>query len=263
MTPQLIEQTLLQLADIAAAETMPRFRVALNVTNKLDEGFDPVTQADKQAESAIRDYIAKHFPDHGVLGEEQEATNIGAEYCWVIDPVDGTRAFISGLPGWGTLIGLSKNNEPIAGIMCQPFTGERFIATSANNIAYLLHKGVKTNLKTSNVTALSDATVMTTDPDLFKPNELEIFNKIKSTAKLTRYGYDCYAYAMLAAGHIDLVIESGLNAYDISALIPIVKQSGGIVVNWQGKSAANGGQILAAANEKLLNETISFMNSAI
>lgn len=261
MTPQLIEQTLLKLAEVAAKETMPRFRVPLDVTNKLDAGFDPVTMADKQAEFAIREYISKHYPDHGVLGEEQEATNLGAEYCWVIDPVDGTRAFISGLPGWGTLIGLSKNDKPIAGIMCQPFTGEQYIATSETSVSYLLHKGEKTNLKSSSVTALKDATVMTTDPDLFKPDELVTFNKVKDATKLTRYGYDCYAYAMLAAGHIDLVVEAGLNPYDISALIPIVEQAGGIVVNWQGKSAANGGQILAAANKQLLNEAINLLNS--
>ena len=261
MTPERIEQTLLILADIAAKETMPRFRVPLDVTNKLDEGFDPVTMADKQAEFAIREYITKHFPDHGVLGEEQEATNLGAEYCWVIDPVDGTRAFISGLPGWGTLIGLSKNDTPIAGIMCQPFTGERYIATGDKGVSYLLHKGEKTNLKSSSITALKDATVMTTDPDLFKPDELVIFNKVKDATKLTRYGYDCYAYAMLAAGHIDLVVEAGLNPYDISALIPIVEQAGGIVVNWQGNSAANGGQIIAAANNELLNAAISLLNS--
>jgi len=261
MTPQLIEQTLLILADIAAKETMPRFRVPLNVTNKLDEGFDPVTMADKQAEFAIREYLSKHFTDHGVLGEEQEATNLGAQYCWVIDPVDGTRAFISGLPGWGTLIGLSKNDKPIAGIMCQPFTGERYIATSEKDVSYLLHNGNKTDLKTSSITALKDATVMTTDPDLFKPDELEIFNKVKDATKLTRYGYDCYAYAMLASGHIDLVVEAGLNSYDISALIPIVEQAGGIVVNWQGESAANGGQILAAANKKILDAAITLLNS--
>lgn len=261
MTPDLIEKTLMQLADIAAKETMPRFRVPLDVTNKLDEGFDPVTMADKQAEFAIRQYISKHFPSHGVLGEEQEATNLGAEYCWVIDPVDGTRAFISGLPGWGTLIGLSQNNVPIAGIMCQPFTGERYIATGEKGVSYLLHNGKKTSLKSSTVTELKDATVMTTDPDLFQPDELAIFNTVKDATKLTRYGYDCYAYAMLAGGHIDLVVEAGLNPYDISALIPIVEQAGGIVVNWQGESAANGGQILAAANKDLLKDAISLINS--
>lgn len=261
MTPDLIEQTLLKLSNIAAKETMPRFRVPLDVTNKLDEGFDPVTMADKQAEFAIREYLSKHFPDHGVLGEEQEATNIGAEYCWVIDPVDGTRAFISGLPGWGTLIGLSKNNEPIAGIMSQPFTGEHYIATSAKGVSYLLHNGNRTDLKSSSVIALKNATVMTTGPEMFTVDELATFNKFVKTTKLTRYGYDCYAYAMLASGHIDLVVEAGLNPYDISALIPIVEQAGGIVVNWQGESAANGGQIIAAANKKLLDEAIYLINS--
>lgn len=261
MTPQLIEQTLIQLADIAAKETIPRFRVPLDVINKLDAGFDPVTMADKQAEFAIREYLSKHFPDHGVLGEEQEATNIGAEYCWVIDPVDGTRAFISGLPGWGTLIGLSKNGKPIAGIMCQPFTGERYIATSEKDVSYLLHNGKRTDLKSSSVIALENATVMTTGPEMFTADELVTFNKFVETTKLTRYGYDCYAYAMLASGHIDLVVEAGLNPYDISALIPIIEQAGGIVVNWQGKSAADGGQILAASNKQLLDNAITLLNS--
>ncbi|MFK7903118.1 MAG: histidinol-phosphatase [Nitratireductor sp.] len=259
MTPEIIEETLLKLADIASDVTMPMFRAPLDIANKEEGGFDPVTLADKQAEAAIRKYINSNFPSHGIIGEEDGSTNKDAEYVWVIDPIDGTRAFISGLPGWGTLIGLTKNKKPIAGIMCQPFTKERYFTNGLTST--LLHEGKKTILKTSNVTALSDATAMTTDPFIFAKEETPSFDLVRGQVKLMRYGFDCYAYAMVAAGNIDLVIESGLHIYDVSALIPIVENAGGLFTNWQGEPVANGGQVIAAANQELLNQAIELLNN--
>ena len=258
MTPENIEKTLFDLADIAELETMARFRKPMDIENKREKGFDPVTAADTKTEVLIRQYLAKHYPEHGIMGEEQEAINPDALYCWIIDPIDGTRAFISGLPCWGTLIGLSHNGTPIAGMMAQPFTGEYYFTSGGES--WLKHKGETALLKTSNVTSLDAATIMTTDPFIIEGEDANAFSQLRDKTKLTRYGYDCYAYAMVAAGHIELVVETELNPYDILALIPIIENAGGIVTNWQGKSAKNGGRIIAAANKTILNEALETIN---
>ena len=251
MTPDLIETTLNALCAAAEVETLARFRIPIEISNKLaDKGgdaFDPVTLADQAAEAAIRQYIIRHFPDHGILGEEEAPRNEGAEYNWIIDPIDGTRAFISGLPTWGTLIGLSRHGNPIAGVMHQPFTGEKFITSGKG--AYLEHRGIRTLMSSSKKSELNQATIMTTAPELFKGSEVEAFRRLSKACRLTRYGFDCYAYAMVAAGQVELVAESGLNAYDIAPLIPIIEQAGGVVCSWDGSSAAGGGRVLAAAND--------------
>jgi len=238
---------------------MSRFRQPIVVENKEELGFDPVTLADKGAEAAIRAWLAEHLPDHGILGEEQAPTNADAEYCWIIDPVDGTRAFISGLPTWGTLIGLNKNGVPVAGVLHQPFTGEKYLATGEGT--ELHWKETRADLATSSVTDLSTATAMTTAPEAFAEGDVEDWWRIEKAVRLVRYGFDCYAYAMLASGHIDLVVESGLNAYDIAPLIPIVEQAGGIVRSWDGGSAAGGGQVIAAANEELFEKAIKILRA--
>lgn len=240
-----------QLCDLASLETLSRFRKPVYITNKLSAGFDPVTEADKAAEQVIRKAILERFSEHGILGEEFGATNPDAEYQWIIDPIDGTKAYISGLPTWGTLIGLYKSGDPHAGIMHQPFTDERYICDGENS--FLSHQGVMSRLQTSATQKLSDAIIMTTSPAFFHPAEVAHYKRLEALCKLPRYGADCYAYCMLASGHIDLVVEAGLNAYDIAALIPIVEKSGGIFTNWQGGSPAQGGQVLVAAN-KVLHE---------
>lgn len=260
MTPDEIATTLNIMCDLAAKETLPRFRTRLAVENK-DEigGFDPVTEADQAAENVLRDYVMQNFPLHGFVGEEAPPYQADAEYCWIVDPVDGTRAFISGLPSWGTLIGLSRNGEPVAGVMHQPFTGERYMATG--NSAFLTHAGNTAPLSTSTVTKLEQAKLLTTSPFLFDSGKIENYRSVEKRCKLARYGFDCYGYAMVAAGHADLVVECGLKTFDIAALIPVVQQAGGKVTNWQGESAIEGGCVLAAANPDLHAQALEILAS--
>ena len=244
-----------ELCDAAARETLPRFRSQLTVDNKRPADFDPVTEGDRKAEAVIREILSKKYPDHGIVGEEFGTENPDADYQWIIDPIDGTRAFISGVPVWGTLIGLYFQDVPVAGVMDQPFTGERYMAISTPDEAkssLLFHnQNSPHTLRTSDTNDLADATIMTTSPDLLGSAADANYFKLEDKAKLARYGCDCYAYCLLASGHVDLVVESGLNIYDIAALIPIIENAGGLVTNWQGGNASQGGQILAAANTKL------------
>lgn len=246
MLPGDIEAFMRELCDAAARETLPRFRMRLAVDNKLESGFDPVTEADRAAEKAIRALIGERYPDHGILGEEEAATNPDAEYCWHIDPVDGTRAFICGLPSWGTLIGLTRNGVPVAGLMHQPYTDELFIADGAGS--FHCRRQSRTRLSNSPVAALAQAKLMTTTPALFAGDDLARYRRLEEQVRLARYGFDCYAYAMLAAGHVDLVVECDLKSYDIAPLIPLIEQAGGVVTTWEGACAVDGGRIVAAAN---------------
>ncbi len=252
-----------QLADAAAAVTLGYFRQQIEVDNKLaDDAFDPVTIADRAAEEAIRDLIRAQYPDHGIYGEEHGVTTGSSHLTWVLDPIDGTRAFISGLPTWGTLIALYDGVRPIVGIMDQPFTGERYIAYGVNGSSTLRHHGIDAALQSSRCQQLSDAIMMSTAPDMFDAAEFEFQQKLAKTVKLMRYGGDCYAYCLLAAGHIDLVVESDLSPYDILALIPIIENSGGVITDWSGGTAVNGGQILAAATTTLHLEALKVLQLA-
>ncbi len=248
------------LCEVAARETLPRFRADISVVNKLEQDFDPVTEADKEAERAIRAQINSEFPTHGVIGEEYDNTLPDAPYQWIIDPIDGTRAFISGVPVWGTLVGLYHDGKPIAGVMDQPFTGERYLAVNGECQLFRGGNGASP-LKTRNTACLEQATLMTTSPQLLHNSVDERYFDVEKQVKLARYGCDCYAYCLLAAGHIDLVIETGLNIYDIAALIPIIENAGGLVTNWQGGDASKGGQILAAGNAELHARAMAVLNS--
>jgi histidinol phosphatase-like enzyme (inositol monophosphatase family) len=259
MTPFELEKILNAMCDLAAKETLPRFRTRLVVENKASLGFDPVTQADQAAEAAMRKYVMDNFPEHGFVGEEAPPHQEYAEYCWIVDPVDGTRAFISGLPSWGTLIGLVHNGKPIAGIMHQPYIGERFVA--AGEGAFLRRGTEMTVLSTSKVTRLDHAILLTTSPYLFDPAKIDRYKAVESRCKLARYGFDCYGYAMVAAGHADLVIESGLNSFDVAGLIPLVEQAGGIMTTWENGPAIDGGYVVAAANPELHAEALEFLST--
>lgn len=237
-----------QLADAAARETLPRFRSQGRIENKLAAGFDPVTEADREAEKAIRALIEAQFTGDGILGEEFGLSNEESDRRWVIDPIDGTRAFISGLPLWGTLVGLTVGGRAVAGMMSQPFTGELYLADETG--AYLDGPDGR-RLETSRVTDLAQATVCTTTPALFIAGMRQHYDRLESQVRLARYGTDCYAYAMLASGHVDLVVESGLQTYDIAALIPIIEQAGGVITTFDGGRPENGGDIIAAANAEL------------
>jgi histidinol phosphatase-like enzyme (inositol monophosphatase family) len=249
---------LFALAAAAEQETLPRFRQNGTIVNKLSAGFDPVTEADQAAELAIRRLIERKYPDHGILGEEHGSVRLDNKHVWVIDPIDGTRAFISGIPVWGTLIGLKEDGIAKAGLMTQPFTGEAFYALEGE--AFLQHRGETRKLKCRATVNLADATLMTTTPALFKGETRARYDALESKARLPRYGCDCYAYAMLAAGFIDLVVEPRLNPYDIVALIPVIENAGGVVRTWEGGRAEGGGNIVAAASEALCVQAMAVMN---
>jgi histidinol phosphatase-like enzyme (inositol monophosphatase family) len=242
-----------RLAHSSGEAILPFFRTGLHVIDKGsargEGGFDPVTEADRAAETVIRRMIRDTFPDHGIVGEEFDDVKPEAEHVWVVDPIDGTRAFLCGLPVWGTLIGLMKNGEPVMGVMNQPYTGEMFVGGVGK--AHLKGPRGQRELRTRLCSSLGEATLMTTDPRLFSADEGEAFRRVEGAVRLSRYGTDCYAYAMLAAGHVDLVIEAGLKPYDILALIPIIEGAGGVITTWDGASAKDGGRILAAANPAL------------
>ncbi|HEV7293682.1 MAG TPA: histidinol-phosphatase [Devosia sp.] len=255
-----IETTLLAAADAAALRTLPLFRTGLNIDNKLTEGFDPVTEADRGAETAIRAVIGEHFPDHAIIGEEWGTTGEG-RHSWIIDPVDGTRAFISGAPVWGTLIGFAEDGVAVAGLMSQPFIGETFLAIPGR--ATYRRGETTTALRTSGETELAAARVFTTTPALFSTPELAAkWQAVEQATRLQRFGMDCYGYALLAAGHADLVVEPFLNTYDIAALVPIIREAGGAIACWDGSEPTAGGNVIAAATPALLDKALDLVNRA-
>jgi len=234
-----------RLADAASPITMAHFRTVMDVTDKGEGEFDPVTVADQQAETAMRGLITEHYPSHGILGEEYSETTGSSRYQWVLDPIDGTRAYISGLPTWGTLIALLEDGEPILGIIDQPFTKERY--SGWTNGALLNGEPIKSRT----CKKLSDATLSTTGTNWFTDSEREAFDRLKAACKLTRYGYDCYAYAMVAHGFMDIVAEAGLKTVDIMALIPIIRGAGGAVAGWKGDDVTDSGRLLAVGDADL------------
>ena len=252
------KEFLFALAAAAEQETLPRFRQNGRIENKLSAGFDPVTEADQAAELAIRQLIEKEFPEHGILGEEHGSVRLDSRHVWVIDPIDGTRAFISGIPVWGTLIGLKEDGIARTGLMAQPFTAETFYALEGE--AFLQHRGVTRRLKCRATANLADATLMTTTPAMFKNGTRARYDALESKVRLPRYGCDCYAYAVLAAGFVDLVVETRLNPYDIVAMIPIIENAGGVVRTWEGGRPEGGGNIVAAASESLCEQAMAVMN---
>jgi len=240
------------LADAAGAKILPHFRKALKVENKhKGSGFDPVTIADMAAERAMRQAIRKRFPDHGITGEEYDVHASASRYTWVLDPIDGTRAFMCGLPTWGTLIGLLDGDAPIVGMMDQPYVRERFWAAGGKAQMRAADGRVRP-IKTRKCARLADAVLSATSMEIFATkSELAAFNRIGEATRMLRFGADCYAYCMLAAGHIDLVVEAGLKDVDIVALIPIIEAAGGVVTSWNGGSPAAGGQVIACGDPAL------------
>jgi len=238
------------LADAARAAILPYFRhPELGTDNKDTGGYDPVTEADHAAEKAMRAILADHRPEDGILGEEFGHHAGTSGRTWVLDPIDGTRGFLSGTPTWGVLIALSDADGPKLGIIDQPYTGERF--TGAPGLAVLDGPRGRDPLATRATATLDQAILFTTFPEVGTPAERAGFEAVAHRVRLTRYGMDCYAYALLAAGQIDLVIEAGLNAYDIQAPIAVIEAAGGVVTDWQGGPAQDGGRVLAAANPTL------------
>ncbi|MDO5528525.1 MAG: inositol monophosphatase family protein [Paracoccus sp. (in: a-proteobacteria)] len=245
-----IFETAAQMADTARSTTLALFRSdGVGLSNKSASGFDPVTKADRDCEQAMRDILARRRPGDAILGEEfgPSPGNSGLE--WVLDPIDGTRAFISGAPSWGVLIALRDGSGPIYGIIDQPYIGERFEGGLGRAVMTGPHGSRPLGVRRS--AALGEAILLSTFPEIGTRAEAEAFGRVASKVRLTRYGLDCYAYALLAMGQVDLVIEAGLQAYDIAAPIAVIEAAGGIVTNWQGGRADGGGQVLAAATPDL------------
>lgn len=246
-----------RLADEAAAAIMPYFRQTLGVTDKGDGAlFDPVTAADMAAETAMRKLIVANYPDHGILGEEAGEQLGSSHLKWVLDPIDGTRAFITGLPLWGTLVALNDGAAPLIGLMNQPFTGECFIGSPLGSFC----NGKP--ILTRKCTELSSATLMCTTPDMFTtPNQKAGFERVAKRVRLLRYGGDCYAYCMLASGFVDVIVEAALQPYDVQALIPIIEGAGGVVSDWSGGTAQNGGQVVACGDPTLHKQVMEMLNA--
>lgn len=250
-----------ELAREAARVSLPYFRGAFDEVDKGGPGaFDPVTQADREAEAALRRMIAARYPEHGVIGEEYGEDRPDAEHVWVLDPIDGTRAFIAGLPLWTNLAALQIEGRPTVGVIGQPYLDEVFLGGPSG--ARLLKGGDETPLAVRACAHLNQALIATTDPDLFSGAELGAWTQVRAAARLARLGCDAYAYAMLAAGRIDLVAESQLKVWDWSALTPVIEAAGGEVTNWRGDAPGSSGQILAVGDAALKDQALVALRRA-
>lgn len=248
-----------RLADAARRETLAWFRSpGLSAETKEAARFDPVTAADRAAEDAILEILARERPQDAVLGEERGSRAGTSGLTWVIDPIDGTRGFLSGTPTWGVLIALADAEGPFLGIIDQPYIGERFEGGLGRS--RIRGPQGETPLRTRPPRALAEAILFTTFPELGTEDEGAAFARVARAARLVRYGMDCYAYALVAAGQIDLVIEAGLAPYDINAPIAVIEAAGGLVTDWQGRPAPGGGQVIAAANPAVHAEALRLLN---
>jgi histidinol phosphatase-like enzyme (inositol monophosphatase family) len=248
-----------ELADAARVATLAHFRQpGLMADNKEALRFDPVTVADRLSEQRMREILARRRPQDGILGEEYAAVPGTSGLTWVLDPIDGTRGYLSGTPTWGVLIAVSDENGPIYGVIDQPYIGERFEGgLSRAEVNGPMGRMV---LQTRAARGIGDAILFTTFPEVGTAEEGAAFRRVAGRAKLVRYGTDCYAYALIAAGQIDLVIEAGLQPYDVQAPIAVIEAAGGIVTDWQGRPCHMGGQILAAANREIHAEAMALLN---
>lgn len=251
-----------RMADKAREVILPYFRhPELAAQNKLTDGFDPVTVADRASEEAMCRLLREHRPEDAILGEEFGRQGGTSGRTWVLDPIDGTRGFISGTPTWGVLIALGGSEGPFLGVIDQPYIGERFIGTPDR--AWMQGPQGERPLTTRQTTSLSDAVLFTTFPEVGTERERGGFEAVAKKVKLIRYGMDCYAYALLAAGQMDLVIEAGLKSYDVQAPIAVVQAAGGVVTNWTGEPAHEGGQIVAAANPVLHAQALEILRAFV
>jgi len=244
----------IDLADAAGEAIRPYFRRPIAVDDKPD--LSPVTAADRAAEAAMRDLIAARFPDHGIIGEEFGGEREEADFIWVLDPIDGTKSFISGIPLFGTLIALAHHGRPILGIIDQPIARERWIGAAGRATTF---NG--SPVRTRPCAALAAATVFSTSPDMFVGADVAAHAKIAAAAKLVRYGADCYAYGVLTLGFIDLVVEASNKPYDFCAIPPIVEGAGGIASDWRGAplSLASDGRVLVAGDRRAHQQALALL----
>lgn len=257
-----LDAFLIELNAASAAAILPLFRGDHGLDDKGGPtGFDPVTEADKGAERAIRQLINARYPEHGIIGEEYGEENPDAEFVWVLDPVDGTRAFIAGLPLWTTLIGLRHEGQPVLGSIGQPYIGELFIGHAGGS--RLIARGRETPLKVRACPKLTEAIICTTDPAILTAPELGAWTQVRAAARLGRLGLDAYGYAMVAMGKIDLALDTGLKVWDAEAVIPVVLGAGGICAHWDGSPArSDGGKFAFAGSQAVLDEALVALRRA-
>lgn len=240
------------LADGVRPLSLGWFRRRLAVDDKADES--PVTIADREVETALRARIAEQYPAHGIWGEEFGKVAQDAEFVWSIDPIDGTRSFITGHPLWGTLLALLHHGRPVLGVIDIPATGERWVGALGQDAREASFTGLAGQpCATSPVTTLAESTVYATSPDIFSAEEYAAFERLSSGTLRRRFGGDCYAYGLLASGHVELVMEAGLQTYDYLAVAPVIEAAGGVITDWDGQplTLASQGKVLAAANADL------------
>ncbi len=249
----------LELAQASSIETLRHFRTEMIVETKDGADWDPVTIADRAAERSMRTLIESRFPDHGILGEEFGSTESASDYTWILDPIDGTRAFVVGMPTWATLIGLYYKGQPLLGVMSQPYVDDTFVGNPHG--AWKIHNDEKTRISTSKTLKLRDARIGTTTPHRYHDTDATNFEQLRHTATLMRYGGDAYFFCLLAEGWLDIAMDPGLQAYDIAALIPIIRGAGGRVETWDGTNVAQGGNVIAAASDQLMTEALRIMTT--
>ncbi len=248
-----------ELARAARAESLHRWVLGCAAENKASSGFDPVTEADRAAEHAMRRLISERFADHGITGEEWPDQPGTSDRVWSLDPIDGTRSFICGLPTWTTLIALLESGAPVLGLVDAPCLDETYVGFEGQ--AFMRRGTEQTSIHASGCIRLADARLSTTDPALFEAGAVEAFNALRSQVRVVRYGHDAYAYARLAAGSLDLVVESGLKPHDYNALIPLVSGAGGMIGDWRGRQDFEGGRIIAASTGELFKEVLAYFDA--
>lgn len=254
-----LEGFALELAHTAGGIAEAYFRSHFSIDNKDADGFDPVTSADHAIEKVLFESIRSTYPDHGIVAEESGNVGTTDGYCWYLDPIDGTRAFMMGSPLWGILVGLAHEGRPVFGLMAQPFLGELFLGSPGGS--WLINAESRTRLASSGCQAIAKARLTSTHPRLFAPAEQGPFDRLAAACLLDRYGGDCYNYGMLAAGFVDLVVESGLKPFDIVPLIPILEQAGCVITDWQGGSLIDGGSVVAAASAELHQQALELLGN--
>ncbi len=246
-----------ELAVAAANTILPQFRKNIAIDVKQAKDWDPVTEGDRAAERAIRHLIESRYPSHGIVGEEYGPKPGSSAYTWILDPIDGTRSFVIGMPSWATLIGLYRDGKPLLGVMNQPYVGDMFYGSPEG--AWLDHGGSVQPIRARAAVPLRQAAAGTVSPYLYESHPK--FETLRKSVQLMCYGGDAYFYSLLAAGHLDIAMDAGLQIYDIAALIPIVTGGGGVIGTWDGKDPSQGGNIIAASSRALLDEAISLMQN--